>query len=132
MTVYARTRTTGKLSFWTARKVWYSGVLERCSGPQRRTVLMPVTRAIGGTTSGSMHITSTTGRSRGAPSRTATRAGTARSRARAMVAAASPRESVRLSAKPSAERSAVYASKETPWPGVCTVKTNEATSGTRK
>lgn len=49
-----------------------------------------------------------------------------------MVAAARPRESSRLSVKPSAASSAVYASKEMPWPGVCTVKTNEAISGMRK
>lgn len=75
---------------------------ERCSGPHLRTVEIPATNAIGGTTSGSEQITSTTGRSFGALSRRATIAGTISSRTTAMVAAASSSESSRLEVKPSA------------------------------
>ncbi len=105
---------------------------EKWSGPQRSTVAIPVTRAIGGTTSGSMQTTSTTARSRGGPSRTATRAGTTSSRASAMVAAARESERKRLSVKPSAERMPLYASKVRPWFGTWTVKTNEESSGVMK
>ncbi|SCF73709.1 hypothetical protein GA0115255_104692 [Streptomyces sp. Ncost-T6T-2b] len=93
---------------------------------------IPVTSAIGGTTSGSMQTISTTARSRGGPSRTATRAGTTSSRASAMVAAARESERNRLSVKPSADRIPLYAAKVRPCPGTWTVKTNEEMSGVRK
>ena len=65
-------------------------------------MLIPATKVIGGTTSGSVQITSITGPSLGALSRTASIAGSMRPSTSTIVATASASESSRLVPKPSA------------------------------
>src|SRR5690606_7398434 len=117
---------------WIAMSVAQNGVGASTSAPTRSEVPSPATYVMGGTTSGSVHRISISGRSPGANRRTASIAGRVSSSTSAIVASASASDSARLDTKPYAVSSSAYGSKEMPVGGVGMVYQSDAPSGTRK